>query len=143
MTGQIIQPLIGGVLIGVASSLMLVGAGRIAGISGIVGNILGKFQMQFFWRYSFLIGLMFSSLVMVLISPEKFEYEFGSNYALAIIAGLVVGIGTRLGSGCTSGHGVCGISRFSVRSIAATLTFIIFGIVTVLIMRELYGTKFL
>ena len=126
-----LPPLIGGILIGLASSLMLAGIGRITGISGILGSVLETPKREHDWRYSFLGGLLVGGLVLKLVFPSLFNYEFVANWPLILAAGLLVGFGTRLGSGCTSGHGVCGISRLSKRSLAATLIFIVSGVLTV------------
>lgn len=126
---------IGGVLIGVSSSLMLFFLGRITGISSIVDGCLKKVSKIETWKFYFLVGLFVGGAIMKIINPSFFSYNFNSSYILLITAGLLVGFGTRLGSGCTSGHGVCGLPRLSKRSIVATLTFMSSGILTVLIMR--------
>ena len=125
--------LIGGVVIGLAATIMLLFNGKITGISGIVSNVLSSFNRDGAWRYTFLVGLVIGGLFMKANNPEYFNYTFDTSYLEVIIAGLFVGIGTLLGSGCTSGHGVCGIPRLSPRSIVATCTFISAGILTVLI----------
>ncbi len=134
---QIILPLLGGVLIGVASTLMLAGVGKITGISGILGSSLTKPSSLLGWRYAFLGGLIVGGAVLLLINPELFSYDLNFNVLRAVIAGLLVGVGTRLGSGCTSGHGVCGIARLSKRSVVATGLFMLFGMITVAAMRGL------
>lgn len=128
-----LPPLIGGVIIGLAATMMLYFNGKITGISGIVKNVLAPFHMESSWRYTFLLGLVVGGLLMQLISPQFFSYSFKFSYVEAVVAGLFVGFGTLLGSGCTSGHGVCGIPRLSPRSIIATLTFIGAGVVTVFV----------
>jgi uncharacterized membrane protein YedE/YeeE len=130
-------PLLGGVLIGLSSTTMLGGLGRITGISGILAISMGKFNLENIWRYNFLIGLLLGGFIMKVTMPELFNYEVSGGYIKIIIAGLLVGFGTRLGSGCTSGHGVCGLARLAKRSIVATLTFILFGMITVFIERLL------
>lgn len=132
-------PLLGGLLIGISASTMLFGIGRTAGISGILGGILGKFNKQELWRYNFIFGLLIGGFSMYLFFPSFFDFELSSNPLKVIIAGLLVGYGTRLGNGCTSGHGVCGMARLSKRSIFATLIFISFGVLTVLIERLLWA----
>lgn len=132
---QIFLPLIGGVLIGLSSTLMLVGVGKIAGISGILGNSLTKPSAMFGWRYAFLAGLIVGGAALLVSSPELFSYDFNFSSLRTVAAGLLVGVGTRLGSGCTSGHGVCGIARLSRRSIVATGLFMLFGMITVAVMR--------
>ena len=125
--------LLGGGIIGVATSSLLLFNGRVTGISGIVGSALSKNFSENLWRYIFLIGLISGGAFMKVFFPEYFSYEFNFSYFKTIIAGLFVGIGPRLGSGCTSGHGVCGLPRLSIRSLVATLTFMFFGILTVYI----------
>ncbi len=126
-----ILALIGGVLIGFSSSLLLGGIGRIAGISGILSSSLGLPKKEHFWRYSFVIGLLFGGLIMNFFYPSYFDYKINESVIKVVVAGLLVGFGTRLGSGCTSGHGVCGIARLAKRSFVATLVFIGFGVITV------------
>ena len=129
--------LAGGVLIGLAAAAMLLGLGRIAGVSGLAARAigLGGSGIARSGAWMFVVGLPLGALIVVLASGG-IETSFASPITLAI-AGLVVGIGTRLGSGCTSGHGVCGLSRLSARSIVATLTFMATGIATVAIMNVL------
>lgn len=129
---SILYPLAGGVLIGVATTVMLGGIGRIAGVSGILGASLARPGREHYWRYAFLIGLIGGGFLISWLSPQSMAVSFNFNYPIVILAGLLVGLGTRLGSGCTSGHGVCGMPRLSKRSIVATSTFIAFGILTVL-----------
>ena len=127
--------LAGGVLIGLAAAVMLLGLGRIAGVSGLAAKAvgLGGSGIARGGAWMFVIGLPLGALIVVLASGG-ITATFASPVVLAI-AGLVVGVGTRLGSGCTSGHGVCGVSRLSARSIAATVTFMATGIATVAIMN--------
>ena len=123
-----IQSLSGGLLIGAAAALLLLANGRVAGISGIAGGLLGASHDDRIWRGLFLVGLPLGALA---LSPSGIEAT-GSPHAptpLLIVGGLLVGYGTQLGSGCTSGHGICGISRLSIRSIVATMTFVIVGMV--------------
>ncbi|WP_306097185.1 YeeE/YedE family protein [Qipengyuania flava] len=129
--------LAGGVLIGLAAAVMLLGLGRIAGVSGIAAKAagLGGSGIARGGAWMFLIGLPLGALV-VSLAQGGIAASFASAPVL-VIAGLLVGIGTRLGSGCTSGHGVCGVSRFSARSIVATLTFMAAGIATVAAMNAL------
>lgn len=130
---KIFEPLLGGVIIGLASSFLFLGVGRISGISSIVAQLLSKPVKQEFWKYFFLLGLLAGGGVLFLISPDKGNVTLDNSKVEIILAGLFVGFGTRLGSGCTSGHGVCGISRVSKRSIIATMTFMFAGILTVLV----------
>ncbi|MDG5747625.1 YeeE/YedE thiosulfate transporter family protein [Qipengyuania sp. XHP0207] len=129
--------LIGGVLIGLAAALMLLGIGRIAGVSGIAARATGLADSSLprTSAWAFVIGLPLGALI-VLVAKGGLPANFASPVYL-VIAGLIVGIGTRLGSGCTSGHGVCGMSRFSQRSIIATLSFMITGIGTVAVMNAM------
>ncbi|WP_390477124.1 YeeE/YedE family protein [Altererythrobacter sp. MTPC7] len=129
--------LAGGVLIGLAAAVMLLGLGRIAGVSGLAAKAagLGGSGISASGAWMFVIGLPLGALVVMLVSGG-IEARFASPLTLAI-AGLVVGVGTRLGSGCTSGHGVCGVSRLSARSVVATLVFMATGIATVAIMNAL------
>lgn len=120
-----IQSLIGGLLIGVSASLLILFTGRIAGISGIVASLIQlkhRPQGQYTWRILFIAGLLVSSKVFEAFAPLP-AIEISATTTTLIIAGLLVGFGTRMGSGCTSGHGVCGLSRLSLRSLIATLCF--------------------
>ena len=128
----------GGVLIGLGASLLLLGIGRVAGVSGIAGNGLFGARGDRAWRLAFLIGLILAGAVMARLAPAAFGASPRALPGVAI-AGLLVGVGTRLGSGCTSGHGVCGISRLSSRSFLATLTFITTAALTVAVVRWLGG----
>ena len=122
----------GGTLIGISASLMLLFVGRVVGISGILFGLLNKSSgLDSSWRISFLLGLFCGGLVLASQNPAYFSAAMVTNQWTLVIAGILVGFGTVLGSGCTSGHGVCGISRLSPRSILATLTFVAAGIVAV------------
>ena len=134
-----ITSLCGGMLIGLSASLLLLCDGKIAGISGIVGGLLSPTQNDTAWRVLFVVGLLTGGLLFSLFSPQVFTFSIARSTGALVLAGLLVGFGTRLGNGCTSGHGVCGMSRFSVRSIVATVTFMITGIVTVYIINHLLG----
>ncbi len=130
--------LAGGLMIGIATVLFLVFNGRIAGISGIVGGLLTPARGDIAWRLAFVGGLVLSPLVFSSIAPLP-QVHIEAGYPVLILAGLLVGIGTRYGSGCTSGHGVCGLSRRSPRSMVATAAFMFAGFVTVYIVRHLVG----
>lgn len=133
-------PLLGGVLIGTSASLLLLFNGRVAGISGIAGGLLAPTQGEVPWRLAFIAGLVGGGFLMRAWLPGAFGQETSSpGLGLTVAAGLLVGFGTRLGNGCTSGHGVCGISRGSTRSIAATLVFMATGVLAVLLLRTLRG----
>ncbi|MFJ2993327.1 YeeE/YedE family protein [Pandoraea sp. NPDC087047] len=127
--------LAGGVLIGVAAVWLMLSAGRIAGISGIVGGLLRPRAQDVGWRVAFIVGLMAAPWIYraVAVVPEA---QIDAGTAMLVAAGLLVGFGTRLGSGCTSGHGVCGLSRLSWRSLVATLCFMATGFLTVFVVRH-------
>ena len=133
-----IPALIGGILIGLAATLLLVGSGRVAGVSGILGGLLVPTDGDRRWRALFFLGLLSAGAVAAWLAPESIGASPRSLPLLAA-AGLLVGIGTRIGNGCTSGHGVCGLSRLSPRSLASTLTFIAVGMVTAYIVGSLGG----
>ncbi len=138
MNGSIVMPLFGGVLIGLSSALMMFFLGRITGISGIVFKSLSSLNdRREDWTRAFILGLFLGGLFLKQIYPALFSFQISTSLAKIIIAGLLVGFGTKLGSGCTSGHGVCGLPRLSKRSFVATLTFMFSGIVTVALMRYL------
>ena len=126
---------IGGTLIGLAATLLMLLTGRIAGISGILGDLLERGSSDHAWRLAFAAGLIAAPLVLALGGHALADPAMPSSIIIAI-AGLLVGIGTRLGGGCTSGHGICGISRLSPRSIAATVTFMAVAMLVVAIMRH-------
>ncbi|GAA3958534.1 YeeE/YedE family protein [Allohahella marinimesophila] len=129
--------LAGGLLIGLSSVLMLLGAGRIAGISGIFGGLLAPVRGDTAWRAMFIAGLVIGALAWRLFSDEPLPVDLQVSWPIMIVAGFLVGFGARLGGGCTSGHGVCGIGRLSRRSIVATLTFMGTAILTTFVMRHL------
>ena len=125
----------GGVLIGVATALFVLLAGRIAGISGILGGLLKPSLPDVPWRLAFLAGLVLSPSLygaFVYLPAPKIDADFG----MLVAAGLLVGVGTRYGSGCTSGHGVCGLSRLSPRALVATVVFMVAGFATVFVVRH-------
>lgn len=128
----------GGLVIGLAAAMFILGIGRIAGISGIVGGLLSPARGDISWRVLFVAGLLLAPWVWRFAAPLP-DIRIDASGPLLIVAGLLVGYGTRLGSGCTSGHGVCGISRLSWRSIAATGLFMAAGFVTVGLVRHVFG----
>ena len=130
--------LAGGMTIGIAVTLFALLNGRIAGISGIVGGLFRLQTGDMGWRIAFVAGLVAAPLVWQLFHSLP-ALQIDTGYGMLALAGLVVGIGTRYGSGCTSGHGVCGMSRLSPRSIVATLAFMGTGFVTVYLMRHVFG----
>jgi len=134
-----IASLCGGVLIGLSASLLLLSDGKIAGISGIMGGLLHPVKKDTAWRVLFIFGLLTGGLLFQFLSPEVFTIGITRSTSTLIFAGLLVGFGTRLGNGCTSGHGVCGLSRFSPRSLVSTVTFIVTGAITVYIINHLLG----
>ena len=130
------QSLTGGMLIGLAATMLILLNGRIAGISGIVGRLFNIREGA--WRWAFVIGLLSSPFLYRLFLPLP-AVQFELHWLVYVVAGLIVGLGSRLGSGCTSGHGVCGLSRLSKRSLAATLVFMGTGFATVFVARHLVG----
>lgn len=130
---------IGGLLIGVAATLMLWTNGRITGISGIVSGVLIPNKTDTVWRTCFLAGLILGPIGYITVSGQGLTIVTQASPLLSVIAGLAVGFGTRLGSGCTSGHGICGIARFSKRSFLATAVFMLSAMITVYITRHLMG----
>lgn len=131
-----ISAIIGGVLIGLSAVLLMFSHGRIAGISGILGGIFSD-RKDWGWRIPFLGGLIIVPLILVTLNPELRVVQFHTDRWTLLIGGIVVGIGTQLGNGCTSGHGVCGNARMSERSFVATLTFMATGILTVFVTKYL------
>jgi len=131
--------LIGGLLIGLASGLLLLSSGQIAGISGILAGALARPARGASWRWSFLAGMLLCGAVLAQLWPARFTLEGLPGWRTAGLAGLLVGAGSRLGSGCTSGHGVCGIARRSPRSLVATATFMFTGAVTVFVIARWLG----
>lgn len=128
--------LAGGVLIGLAAALLILANGRIAGISGIVGGLLRPVAGERGWRLAFVLGLLASPWAWLLVARWP-ETRIDAGWAELTLAGLLVGIGTRYGAGCTSGHGVCGLSRLALRSLVATLLFMGAAFVTVFVTRHL------
>ena len=128
--------LIGGLIIGVAVVLFFITTGRLAGISGIVSSTLEKNENKFS-NLLFIIGLILGPLFYIFFSKNDVVFKMTSSIPLIIVGGLLVGLGTKIGRGCTSGHGICGISRFSMRSIVATIIFMIFAMITVFFLQLL------
>lgn len=127
--------LLGGVLAGAASALFILNNGRIAGISGILGGLLNPRKDDIIWRIAFVLGLIAAPTVTFMFMPAP-EVTIEAETATLLIAGILVGVGTRYGSGCTSGHGICGLSRLSPRSLIATLSFMAAGMAVVFVMRH-------
>lgn len=132
---RMVTPMLGGALIGVAVTLMLLFNGRVTGVSGIVASTLSKPSREGTWRWLFLAGLISGGFTVYFFSPELFANTSARKIPLVVIAGFLVGYGTVMGSGCTSGHGICGLSRLSTRSAIATATFMFFGFLTVTLMH--------
>jgi uncharacterized protein len=129
----------GGIVIGLAVALFVLANGRVAGISGIVGGLLRPAPGDRAWRIAFVAGLIAAPLCFAVFAALP-PVVIDASYPTLIVAGLLVGVGTRYGAGCTSGHGVCGISRLSPRSIVATLSFMAAGFATVWVVRHLIGS---
>ena len=134
-----IPGLIGGVLIGLSAVILMLGIGRVAGISGIVSKaLINADATDRSWRLAFMLGLPLGAILVTALGLKDWSgVTFPATTMMTAIAGLIVGIGTTLGSGCTSGHGICGLSRLSIRSIVATVTFMATGAATVFIVRHL------
>jgi uncharacterized protein len=128
---------IGGALIGLAAALLMLSTGRIAGISGIVGGLIGWNVPDRDWRIAFIVGLILAPLSGSLVGYAVAEPQMPASWAVIVIAGLLVGFGTRLGGGCTAGHGICGVARLSPRSLTATAVFM--AIIVVAITRHVLG----
>ena len=131
--------LLGGLIIGGAGAMLLLFNGRVAGISGILNGAMRLVPGERAWRAVFIGGLLAGGLAVHAISPGAFAIGIGRTWPVWIVAGLMVGFGARLGSGCTSGHGVCGIGRLSARSLVATATFTAAGALTVFVLEHLMG----
>ena len=145
MTPPTIAPaLAGGALIGLSASLLLMLTGRVAGISGIVGGLMtasGRSKDEAGWRLAFVIGLLAGGVGLFVYRPQSFDGAATVNPLLVALAGILVGVGTTLGNGCTSGHGVCGISRLSKRSIVATCVFMATGMLVTFVVRHVAGAQ--
>lgn len=135
------RALLGGVLIGLAASILLIFSGRIAGVSGILYRSISE-KLERAWRWLFLLGLISGGFVSYLIFPDLIQLQDSDSNLVLLIAGLMVGFGAVLGNGCTSGHGVCGISRFSTRSLVATAVFMAFGALMVFLTKHWIGEGF-
>ena len=129
---------IGGIVIGAAAALFVLVNGRVAGISGIAGGMLHPRSGDLAWRLAFIAGLVLAPLACAMVGVQL-SATIDASYTVLIVAGLLVGIGTRYAGGCTSGHGVCGLSRLSPRSLAATLSFMAAGFVVVFVVRHVIG----
>ena len=135
-----LSALMGGALIGLSATILMLSNGRIAGISGIFAGLFSfNVDSEFIWRLIFIVGMLLGATVSAHTFSDISTISFNGGPPTTIIAGLFVGAGTILGSGCTSGHGICGLSRFSVRSLAATCTFMAVAVLTVIITRHAGG----
>jgi uncharacterized protein len=130
--------LVGGILIGLAAALFVLLNGRIAGISGVLGGLLAPARGDVLWRVAFVGGITAAPLIYSVLQAVP-QVQIDADYAALVVAGLLVGVGTRYGAGCTSGHGVCGLSRLSLRSLAATATFMGAGFATVFVLRHVFS----
>lgn len=130
--------LAGGVLLGLAGVGLMLFNGRILGVSGILGGALSA-APDIAWRWAFIAGMLVAGTVAFFMTPGAFEVSVTRSVAACVIAGALVGFGTQLGSGCTSGHGICGIGRLSVRSLVATIVFMVTGAVSVYAVEHLLG----
>ncbi|AOP33632.1 YeeE/YedE family protein [Leptospira tipperaryensis] len=137
MTTEWIMGLIGGAVIGIAVSLMLLWNGRVTGVSGILYGVLIPVKGDTEWRWYFLVGLLLGGLSLKVTAPDLLAVQIQTNAWIGSIAGVLVGFGAMLGGGCTSGHGVCGVSRFSIRSIVATILFMGAGMTAVMLLRKI------
>ncbi len=132
--------LLGGILIGLAAVVLMAGNGRIMGASGIFNNLLTtKYDDNFMWRAIFVVGLLIGTAAIKPFAANAKDIAFQSSPELIMFGGLLVGLGTAWGAGCTSGHGICGISRFSLRSLVATIIFMAVAVATVMISRHVLG----
>lgn len=134
-----VSALLGGALIGLSASLLLFLNGRMAGISGIMNGLFSAPQKEEIWRGLFLLGLIIGAVIFQLLTNNSLNLRQDYPLLLIVLGGFLVGVGTRMGSGCTSGHGICGIANFSIRSIAATVTFMLSGMVTVFVLKHIIG----
>jgi uncharacterized protein len=130
---------VGGALIGLAAAMLMLLMGRVAGISGILGAVLGLGRGDRAWRLAFIAGLILAPVAGALVNQPAPTPDMPANWTIVVAAGLLVGFGARLGGGCTSGHGVCGISRLSMRSLVATCVFMAVAAVVVFLMRHVVG----
>ena len=134
-----ISALVGGALLGLAAVLLMLLNGRIAGVSGILGGLMRFDKGEFGWRAAFVLGLILTPPIYMRVTGNVIPISTPEPLWVVILAGFLVGVGSQMGNGCVSGHGICGVARLSVRSITATITFMIAGIVTVYIVRHVLG----
>ena len=134
-----VESLVGGIVIGIAALVLLRFYKRIAGISGIFGGLFPFDTGETLWRLGFLAGLMTGGVVLSFLHSDAVTFELTYSNPALILAGLLVGVGSRMGNGCTSGHGICGLGRLAPRSMAAVLTFMVTGILTAVVVQQLFS----
>ena len=134
-----VESLVGGIVIGIAALVLLRFYKRIAGISGIFGGLFPFDTGETLWRLTFLAGLMTGGVVLSFLHSDAVTFELTYSNPALILAGLLVGVGSRMGNGCTSGHGICGLGRLAPRSMAAVLTFMVTGILTAVVVQQLFS----
>lgn len=134
-----VPALLGGILLGLAAGLLFLGVGRVAGISGLTGGLFRLYKGDVAWRGAFIAGLLVVGLVTSFFWPAQLVYGIDRSLVAIALAGLLVGFGARLGGGCTSGHGVCGLARFSFRSLVGVCVFMASAMVTVFVVNRLFG----
>ena len=139
MMNDYLMALIGGGLIGLASVILMASQGAIMGISGIVSRAISRPSNVTAWRLLFVAGVLIAPIIFTLFTSRAIPVDITSNMALLIVAGALVGFGTVVGNGCTSGHGICGLSRLSARSLVATLTFMLTAVITVAVVNAVSG----
>ncbi len=131
--------LFGGILIGLAAVILFAGNGRLAGVSGIIGGALGARGRELYWRLAFLLSLLLGPLAWTTISGSEPAIAITADRGILVVGGLLVGLGTQMGGGCTSGHGICGMARLSLRSIVAVGVFMVVAFATVFVSRHVVG----
>jgi uncharacterized membrane protein YedE/YeeE len=136
-----VMSLLGGIIIGLSALLLLLSSGRVAGISGIFGGFLRMKPGETLWRFAFIAGLVAGGLLLLYLYPQALNFELTYSPAAIMCAGLLVGFGSRMGGGCTSGHGVCGIGRLSLRSIVAVVTFMATGVITAIVVGQIFAGR--
>ena len=134
-----VESLVGGIVIGIAALVLLRFYKRIAGISGIFGGLFPFDAGETLWRLVFLAGLMTGGVVLSFLHSDAVDFKLTYSNPALILAGLLVGVGSRMGNGCTSGHGICGLGRLAPRSMAAILTFMVTGILTAVVVQQLFS----
>ena len=134
-----LMSLAGGIIIGCAALVLLVSIQRIAGISGIIGGLFPVIRQDLTWRLFFVAGLLLGGFVLAAVYPNSLAINLTYSTPALVVAGLLVGFGSRLGNGCTSGHGICGLGRLSSRSMIAVVTFMVTGIISAVMVGQIFG----